>query len=55
MSALFGVGAGGAAGAAGVEGATVPLLASLDLPASLLSEGFVSADESDAPSELFGA
>jgi len=33
----------------------VPLLESLVLAASLLSEGFDSLDESDEPSELFGA
>jgi len=55
LSEFFGAGAGDAAGAAGAEEAAVPAAASLDFVVSLFSEGFVSVDESEEDSELFGA
>jgi hypothetical protein len=57
---LFGVEAGAADGAAGAAAAPVPLLDSLVFGVSFVAAGLVSPDlasldDSDPPSELFGA
>ena len=55
MSLLFGADAGAGAGADGAAGAAVPLVESPGFDVSLLSAGFDSDEESELPSELFGA
>jgi len=55
LSLLFGVDAGAGAGVEGVEGAAAPLVESPAFGVSLLSDGFDSAEDSELPSELFGA
>jgi len=55
LSPLFGVDAGAGAGVDGVEGLAVLLVESLVFAASLLSEGLLSLEASEEPSELFGA
>jgi hypothetical protein len=57
LSELFGVdeGDGAGAGVVGVAAFPAPVLGSLVFVDSLLSEGFVSLDDSDELSELFGA